>query len=100
MLTFVGITLLHTVSALLSGGFFISIQRSLVFICTKVWKELNNQVEIELKTKFWKFQPIIHIRFTSHWRNAMRVREVEVSLLLFFRSDIYVWWKSKFNLSL
>ena len=52
MLTFVCITLVHTVSALLSGGFFTSIQRSLVFICTKVWKELNNQVEIELKTKF------------------------------------------------
>ena len=25
----------------------------------------------------------------------MRVREVEVSLLLFFPSNIFVWWKSK-----
>ena len=52
MLTFVCITLLHTVSVLFLGDFFISIQKSLVFICTKVWKELNNQIEIELKTKF------------------------------------------------
>ena len=52
MLTFVCTTLLHTVSVLFLGDCFISIQKSLVFICTKVWKELNNPVEIELKTKF------------------------------------------------
>ena len=47
MLTFVCIALLHTVSALLLNRFFIANQKYLDFICTKVWKELNDQIEIE-----------------------------------------------------
>ena len=44
--------------ALSKGCFFISNQKSLVLICTKVWKEFINQIEIALKTKFGKFKPI------------------------------------------
>ena len=51
-LTFKCITLLQTVSALLSGGFFSSNQENSVFICTKVWKKLNNQIKLELEIKF------------------------------------------------
>ena len=51
-LTFKCTTLLQTASALLSGGFFSSNQENSGFICTKVWKKLNNQIKLELEIKF------------------------------------------------
>lgn len=54
LLKLICMTLLHIVTALLTSRFFISNQKSLVFICIKVSKESNNVIEIELETIFVK----------------------------------------------
>ena len=76
MLTFECITLLCTVCALSTGRFFISNKKKLVLICTKIWKEFNNQIEIVLETKFGKFKPI-----PSKYVCAVQITSEEITFL-------------------